>query len=198
MFDLGKFLEISKLILKGKEVLISAIFIVILVFSPIDALEPHKIYKVFVSEEQNNESFETFQVLWNAIGVLAVAVIVLYVLSWFKDSEVGQWPRRWLEQNARKKSFKKLSEAQQLLVLNLYFGGRELDFGFDDTKDEIRELLNEKFVELGWISTNAGCSLQLTPSAREFIQRDKEQKKILRKELADKGFQRQICGWRLA
>ena len=92
----------------------------------------------------------------------------------------------------RGKAFKQLSEAQQLLVLDLYFGGHASALIFDDEQDEIRELLNEDFVETSWVDSSFGCPLQLTPSARGFIRGDKEQKKVLRKELIDKGIREKI------
>lgn len=175
--------ELIKLIpvlLHGKPAMIFAIFVAIVAFAPIDSLESVREY---------------FGPVLPAIGALAVAVVVGNILFCLKDSEVARWPYRRLERRKRGKAFKKLSEAQKLLVLDLQFGGPERYFRFDDSKDEIRELLNEELVEQGWIDSDPGRSLQLTQSAEEFIEQDEEQKKALRKELLDKGMRGKIDEW---
>lgn len=172
--------ELIKLIpvlLHGKPAMIFAIFVAIVAFAPIDSLESVREY---------------FGPVLPAIGALAVAVALGNILYWLKGGEVMRWLRRWLDQSGRKKAFKQLSEAQQLLVLDLYFGGHVSSLRFDDEKDEIRELLNEDFVELSWVDSGLGCPLRLTPSAREFIHQDKKQQKALRKELIDKGTREKI------
>lgn len=175
--------------------MILAIFVAILAFAPIDALEPHRVWKAVVGGEPNEDvrqSIDAYQVWLSIAGALAVASIVGNILYWLKGGEVMRWLRRWLDQSGREKAFKQLSEAQQLLVLDLYFGGHVSSLRFDDEKDEIRELLNEDFVELSWVDSSIGCPLRLTSSAREFIHEDKEQKKALRKELIDKDIREKI------
>lgn len=164
-------------LLHGKPAMIFAIFVAIVAFAPIDGLQPVR---------------EEYSVVLPVAGALAVAVVIGNFLYWLKGGEVMQWLRRWRDQSGRKKTFKQLSETQQLLVLDLYFGGHASGLRFDDEKDEIRELLNEDFVETSWVDSSFGCPLQLTPSARGFIRGDKEQKKVLRKELIDKGIREKI------
>ena len=190
--------ELIKLIpvlLHGKPAMIFAIFVAIVAFAPIDALEPHRVWKAVVGGEPNEDvrqSIDAYQVWLSIAGALAVALIVGNILYWLKGGEIMQWLRCWLDQLNRGKAFKQLSEAQQLLVLDLYFGGHASALRFDDEQDEIRELLNEDFVETSWVDSSFGCPLQLTPSARGFIRGDKEQQKVLRKELIDKGIREKI------
>lgn len=167
-------------LLHGKPAMIFAIFVAIVAFAPIDGLQPVR---------------EEYSVVLPVAGALAVAVVIGNFLYWLKGGEVMQWLRRWRDQSGRKKTFKQLSETQQLLVLDLYFGGHASGLRFDDEKDEIRELLNEDFVEISWADSDLGCPLQLTSSAREFIHEDKKQKKALRKELLDKGLRGKIDEW---
>lgn len=195
MSDWGKIISVF---MQGKAAMILAIFVAILAFAPIDALEPHRVWKAVVGGEPNEDvrqSIDAYQVWLSIAGALAVASIVGNILYWLKGGEVMQWLRRWRDQSGRKKTFKQLTEAQQLLVLDLYFGGHASGLRFDDEKDEIRELLNEDFVEISWADSDLGCPLQLTSSAREFIHEDKKQKKALRKELLDKGLRGKIDEW---
>mgnify|MGYP001509265551 FL=1 len=192
MSDWGKVISVF---MQGKAAMILAIFVAILAFAPIDALEPHRVWKAVVGGEPNEDvrqSIDAYQVWLSIAGALAVASIVGNILYWLKGGEIMQWLRCWLDQLNRGKAFKQLSEAQQLLVLDLYFGGHASALIFDDEQDEIRELLNEDFVETSWVDSSFGCPLQLTPSARGFIRGDKEQKKVLRKELIDKGIREKI------
>lgn len=192
MSDWGKIISVF---MQGKAAMILAIFVAILAFAPIDALEPHRVWKAVVGGEPNEDvrqSIDAYQVWLSIAGALAVASIVGNILYWLKGGEIMQWLRCWLDQLNRGKAFKQLSEAQQLLVLDLYFGGHASALRFDDEQDEIRELLNEDFVETSWVDSSIGCPLQLTPSARGFIRGDKEQKKVLRKELIDKGIREKI------
>ena len=192
MSDWGKVISVF---MQGKAAMILAIFVAILAFAPIDALEPHRVWKAVVGGEPNEDvrqSIDAYQVWLSIAGALAVASIVGNILYWLKGGEIMQWLRCWLDQLNRGKAFKQLSEAQQLLVLDLYFGGDASALRFDDEQDEIRELLNEDFVETSWVDSSFGCPLQLTPSARGFIRGDKEQKKVLRKELIDKGIREKI------
>ena len=192
MSDWGKVISVF---MQGKAAMILAIFVAILAFAPIDALEPHRVWKAVVGGEPNEDvrqSIVAYQVWLSIAGALAVASIVGNILYWLKGGEIMQWLRCWLDQLNRGKAFKQLSEAQQLLVLDLYFGGHASALIFDDEQDEIRELLNEDFVETSWVDSSFGCPLQLTPSARGFIRGDKEQKKVLRKELIDKGIREKI------
>ena len=192
MSDWGKVISVF---MQGKAAMILAIFVAILAFAPIDALEPHRVWKAVVGGEPNEDvrqSIDAYQVWLSIAGALAVASIVGNILYWLKGGEIMQWLRCWLDQLNRRKAFKQLSEAQQLLVLDLYFGGHASALIFDDEQDEIRELLNEDFVETSWVDSSFGCPLQLTPSARGFIRGDKEQKKVLRKELIDKGIREKI------
>ena len=192
MSDWGKVISVF---MQGKAAMILAIFVAILAFAPIDALEPHRVWKAVVGGEPNEDvrqSIDAYQVWLSIAGALAVASIVGNILYWLKGGEIMQWLRCWLDQLNRGKAFKQLSEAQQLLVLALYFGGHASALIFDDEQDEIRELLNEDFVETSWVDSSFGCPLQLTPSARGFIRGDKEQKKVLRKELIDKGIREKI------
>lgn len=192
MSDWGKVISVF---MQGKAAMILAIFVAILAFAPIDALEPHRVWKAVVGGEPNEDvrqSIDAYQVWLSIAGALAVASIVGNILYWLKGGEIMQWLRCWLDQLNRGKAFKQLSDAQQLLVLDLYFGGHASALRFDDEQDEIRELLNEDFVETSWVDSSFGCPLQLTPSARGFIRGDKEQKKVLRKELIDKGIREKI------
>lgn len=192
MSDWGKVISVF---MQGKAAMILAIFVAILAFAPIDALEPHRVWKAVVGGEPNEDvrqSIDAYQVWLSIAGALAVASIVGNILYWLKGGEIMQWLRCWLDQLNRGKAFKQLSEAQQLLVLDLYFGGHASALRFDGEQDEIRELLNEDFVETSWVDSSFGCPLQLTPSARGFIRGDKEQKKVLRKELIDKGIREKI------
>ena len=192
MSDWGKVISVF---MQGKAAMILAIFVAILAFAPIDALEPHRVWKAVVGGEPNEDvrqSIDAYQVWLSIAGALAVASIVGNILYWLKGGELMQWLRCWLDQLNRGKAFKQLSDAQQLLVLDLYFGGHASALRFDDEQDEIRELLNEDFVETSWVDSSFGCPLQLTPSARGFIRGDKEQKKVLRKELIDKGIREKI------
>ena len=192
MSDWGKVISVF---MQGKAAMILAIFVAILAFAPIDALEPHRVWKAVVGGEPNEDvrqSIDAYQVWLSIAGALAVASIVGNILYWLKGGEIMQWLRCWLDQLNRGKAFKQLSEAQQLLVLDLYFGRHASALRFDDEQDEIRELLNEDFVETSWVDSSFGCPLQLTPSARGFIRGDKEQKKVLRKELIDKGIREKI------
>ena len=192
MSDWGKVISVF---MQGKAAMILAIFVAILAFAPIDALEPHRVWKAVVGGEPNEDvrqSIDAYQVWLSIAGALAVASIVGNILYWLKGGEIMQWLRCWLDQLNRGKAFKQLSEAQQLFVLDLYFGWHASALIFDDEQDEIRELLNEDFVETSWVDSSFGCPLQLTPSARGFIRGDKEQKKVLRKELIDKGIREKI------
>ena len=123
MSDWGKVISVF---MQGKAAMILAIFVAILAFAPIDALEPHRVWKAVVGGEPNEDvrqSIDAYQVWLSIAGALAVASIVGNILYWLKGGEIMQWLRCWLDQLNRGKAFKQLSEAQQLLVLDLYFGG---------------------------------------------------------------------------
>ncbi|MDO4936840.1 MAG: hypothetical protein Q4E62_02895 [Sutterellaceae bacterium] len=175
MSDLGKLL----VFLQGRPAMILLISVVIVAFIPFESLAEFK---------------QEYGVWVTLAGVIAGSSVFVNLLFVLKDGGVMQMIRNWKEEKRKKKEFELLSPAQQLLVLNLYFGGMAGSY-VDDDLEPVKELINDGFVTWGCITVGEGVLLELTSPAQDFIKKNKDQMKCLRKNLINQGIHSQVFDW---